>query len=519
MDLANTPCCGAGLQIELADESASEHLAAALAMLAEKGDLIALEGSLGAGKTTIARSFTRAMANNPELEVPSPTFTLVQTYELDEINIAHMDFYRLENPFEADELGIDEALETGVVIVEWPSRAADLLPRDGLLVKLVEKGSGRIAELTSSNERWSARLEKLQHIDALLAASGWNKAIRQRMPGDASSRRYERLNNGPDGLSGLLMDMPARPDGTPVHNGLPYSRIAHLAEDIRAVEAINRGLLAQGLSAPEVFAIDTCHGLAVIEDFGTASFRSLLDDAEKFGLCLTGAVMMLAKLAGTSWPDHVDLSSGETYQLPCYDMDALLVETELCLDWYWPQVRPDPLPDDIRDEFMTAWREVLQFGQASQPVWVLRDFHVDNLFWLPAREGDRKVGLIDTQDCVLGHPAYDLASLLQDVRVTIPADVERDYFDMYVAARISADDGFDASCFATAYAVLGAQRATKILGIFARLNARDGKPGYLRHLPRASDVLEHNFRHPALVSVKAWFDTNLPETLRQGAGT
>lgn len=488
-------------------------------MLAEKGDLIALEGNLGAGKTAIARGYIRALANNPQLEVPSPTFTLVQTYELGEINVAHMDFYRLENALETDELGIDDALEAGVVIVEWPSRAAGLLPQDGLLVELVEKGDGRIAELTCSNESWSARLEKLQHIDVLLTANGWTTATRKRMPADASSRRYERLSNGPDGVSGLLMDMPSRPDGEPVHNGLPYGRIAHLAQDIRAVEAINRGLQAQGLSAPEIFAIDTRNGLAVIEDFGVSSFRSLLDDTEQFGLCLTGAVMMLANMAKTDWPDHIELSSGEVYQLSHYDMDALLVEAELCLDWYWPHVRTDLQTDDIRDEFMTAWREVLQLVPTSRPVWVLRDFHVDNLFWLPARDGDRNVGLIDTQDCVLGHPAYDLASLLQDVRVTIPADVEKDYFDMYVAARSSEENSFDASSFAAVYAVLGAQRATKILGIFARLNARDGKPGYLKHLSRTSDVLEHNLRHPALETVKAWFDSHLPQTLREGAGT
>ena len=508
-----------GLRIELTDETASERLAAGLAMLAGKGDLIALEGDLGAGKTTIARSFIRTLADNPALEVPSPTFTLVQTYELDGTSVAHMDFYRLQEPAEIDELGIEEALDAGTVIVEWPSRAADLLPPGGLLIELSETNGGRRARLTSSNESWSARLEKLQHIDNLLAASGRNTATRHKIPADASSRRYERLSGGPDGRSGLLMDMPSRPDGEAVHNGLPYSRIAHLAEDIRAVEAINRGLLAQGLSAPELHAIDTRNGLAVIEDFGAVSFRSLLNDGEQFSLCLTGAVMMLANMAQNTWPDRIELSSGAAYQLSHYDMDALLIEAELCLDWYWPHMCGAPLHSEARDEFMAAWRDALQLVQARTQVWVLRDFHVDNLFWLPQREGDRKIGLIDTQDCVLGHPAYDLASLLQDVRVTIPPDVEQDYYDMYVAARSADDEDFDPGSFAAAYAILGAQRATKILGIFARLNARDGKPGYLRHLPRTSDVLEHNLRHPALGAVKAWFDRHLPRTLREGAGS
>ncbi len=508
-----------GLRIELPDEAASERLAASLAMLAGQGDLIALEGDLGTGKTTIARSFVRSLADNPALEVPSPTFTLVQTYDLNGASVAHMDFYRLEEAAEIDELGIDEALDAGPVIVEWPSRAGDLLPSGGLLIVLTETDGGRSAHLTSGSESWTERLAKLQHIDNLLAVSGWHIATRHKMPADASSRRYERLSGGPDGATGLLMDMPARPDDEPVHNGLPYSRIAHLAEDIRAVEAINRGLTAHGLSAPEIHAIDTRNGLAVIEDFGNLSFRSLLDDAEQFSLCLTSAVMMLATSAQNDWPDQVELSSGDTYRVPSYDMDALLIEVELCLDWYWPHVCDVPLRSEVRDEFMTAWRNVLQDVAVANQVWVLRDFHVDNLFWLPERDGDRKIGLIDTQDCVLGHPAYDLASLLQDVRVTIPADAEQDYRDMYVAARSAEDESFDAAEFSAAYAILGAQRATKILGIFARLNARDKKPGYLRHLPRTSDVLEHNLRHPALARVKAWFDAHLPRAVRESAGS
>ncbi len=508
-----------GVRIDLADEAASERLAAGLAMLAGTGDLIKLEGDLGAGKTTLARSFIRTMAGNPVLEVPSPTFTLVQTYELDGANVAHMDFYRLEDPAEIDELGIDEALDAGIVIVEWPSRASDLLTPGGLLVELSEKDGGRSAHLTSGNESWRARLDRLQHIDSLLADSGWDTATRHKMPADASSRRYERLSDGPDGANGLLMDMPARPDGDPVRNGLPYSRIAHLAEDITAVEAVNTGLLAHGLSAPEIHAIDTGNGLAVIEDFGAVSFRSLRDDAEQFSLCVTSAVLMLANMARTSWPDQIELSSGDTYKLAHYDMDALLIEAELCLDWYWPLVCSAPLPSDVRDDFMAAWRNVLQKVQASKPIWVLRDFHVDNLFWLPRRDGDKKIGLIDTQDCVLGHPAYDLASLLQDVRVTIPADAENDYYDMYVAARSADDEDFDATAFSAAYAILGAQRATKILGIFARLSARDGKAAYLKHLPRTSDVLEHNLRHPVLGTLKTWFDKHLPYSLRDGGGS
>jgi aminoglycoside/choline kinase family phosphotransferase len=144
----------------------------------------------------------------------------------------------------------------------------------------------------------------------------------------------------------------------------------------------------------------------------------------------------------------------------------------------------------------------------------MRDFHVDNLFWLAGREGHGRIGLIDTQDCVLGHPAYDLASLLLDVRVTFPKQVSDDYLDIYCALRAMVDDGFDEQAFRQAYAVLGAQRATKILGIFARLAKRDGKPGYLRFLPRTSEVLDICLRHPAMAPVRTWFDQHLPARLR-----
>jgi len=191
-----------------------------------------------------------------------------------------------------------------------------------------------------------------------------------------------------------------------------------------------------------------------------------------------------------------------------------MIEAELCLDWYWPWLTGATPSAEIRQSFVAAWDEVLPLAVVDKPVWVLRDFHVDNLFWLPEREGVARVGLIDTQDCVLGHPAYDLASLLLDVRVTFPKQVSDDYLDIYCALREAGGEHFDEARFRQAYAVLGAQRATKILGIFARLAKRDGKPGYLRFLPRTSEVLEYCLRHPALTPVKAWFDQHIDAVRR-----
>ncbi len=499
--------------VELPDEAASEAFAAGLAMMLRPGDLVLLQGELGAGKTTLARALIRAVANDTELEVPSPTFTIVQPYELPGLAIAHMDFYRLTDPGEVAELGVDDALETGAVIIEWPERAGAMLPPGGLVVRLEEQGSGRVAHIAAPDAAWLERLDRLAEVDSFIAAAGWQAARRIRIPGDASSRRYERLAGGPEGACALLMDMPARPDGPPVRNGLPYSRIANLAEDIRAVDAVNNGLLAQGLSAPRIHAIDLEAGLALIEDFGGRSFNSLIREGLDLSEQLTAAVELLADMAARDWPAAVTLSDGSSYGFRSYDRDALMIEAELCLDWYWPWLTGTAPDEAARQSFIAAWDEVLPRAVADKPVWVLRDFHVDNLFWLPEREDVARVGLIDTQDCVLGHPAYDLASLLLDVRVTFPKQVADDYLDMYCALRGASEDGFDEARFRQAYAVLGAQRATKILGIFARLAKRDGKPGYLRFLPRTSQVLEYCLHSPCLAPVKAWFEQHLPARL------
>jgi aminoglycoside/choline kinase family phosphotransferase len=182
---------------------------------------------------------------------------------------------------------------------------------------------------------------------------------------------------------------------------------------------------------------------------------------------------------------------------------------------FWPFVHGVEAPAAIRQEFEHEWAEVLPLADPTAPVWTLRDYHSPNLLWLPERHGIARVGLIDTQDCLLGHPAYDLASLLQDARVDIAAGRADELFDHYCRLR-SQRGAFARRDFETAYAVLGAQRASKILGIFARLSKRDGKHGYLRHLPRVSRALERNLQHPALAGLKAWFGRHLPAAAREG---
>jgi hypothetical protein len=163
-----------------------------------------------------------------------------------------------------------------------------------------------------------------------------------------------------------------------------------------------------------------------------------------------------------------------------------------------------------RAEFVNAWSETLQEVLASAPTWTLRDYHSPTLIWLPDREGIKRVGVLDFQDAVLGPPAYDVVSLLQDARVDVPADLELKLLSLYVRERKAADPAFDMAAFARAYAIMGAQRATKIVGIFARLDKRDGKPQYLRHLPRIEAYLARDLAHPALQKLRGWYETHLP---------
>ncbi|WP_421692904.1 tRNA (adenosine(37)-N6)-threonylcarbamoyltransferase complex ATPase subunit type 1 TsaE [Aestuariivirga sp.] len=487
-----------------------ESFAAELALFARPGMVILLMGDLGSGKSTFARAFIRALGDDPDLEVPSPTFTLVQSYDETRIPVSHADLYRLGSAAELDELGLDDLAKESVLAVEWPEKMLDWPVADRLLVELSGSGAAREASITATGA-WAQALARNQAITDFLAGTRWADAKRRFLEGDASFRRYETLHMGSE--AAILMDMPARPDGPPVKDGKPYSAIAHLAEDIRAVIAVNTVLLAQGYSAPRAEAFDLTHGFAVMEDLGRSVFGRMLQQGHDMREPMGAAVTVLADMAGRDWPRDVPLDGG-TYRVPSYDVEAQLIEVDLLPSWFWPHVKGSEIPQAARQEFEALWTELLPLTQPEKPVWVLRDYHSPNLLWLPEREGLKRVGIIDTQDCLLGHPAYDLASLLQDARVDIDFDFADVLYDRYCALR-AAHTHFDHAGFAVAYAILGAQRATKILGIFARLSKRDGKHGYLRHIPRVSRYLERNLAHPRLSGLKRWFDTHLPAARRE----
>jgi len=190
-------------------------------------------------------------------------------------------------------------------------------------------------------------------------------------------------------------------------------------------------------------------------------------------------------------------------------MGAMMIEVELLIDWYLPKLGVTP-SDATRDAYIALWREALLPIIDSYPTWVMRDYHSPNIIWLPEREGIARVGLLDFQDAMMGPAPYDLASLLQDARIDVPEKLEVTLLGRYARARRDLDPDFIPADFIKAYSTLAAQRASKILGIFARLEKRDGKPQYLRHIPRVWNYLQRSLAHPSLAPLNAWYGVHVP---------
>ena len=307
-------------------------------------------------------------------------------------------------------------------------------------------------------------------IRDFLAGEGFGAARRVPLAGDASVRRYERLEGGQ--RPAVLMDAP------PGQIDLaPFLRVGNWL----------RGL---GLSAPEVLSADPATGLALLEDLGDDLLNRVLAAGGHERSLYGAAVDLLVEMQRATPPDG----------LPPYDDAKMLAEASLLIEWYAPG-----LDAPAKADYVAIWREVLPAARAGEDSVVYVDYHADNLLWLPTREGLARIGLLDFQDARIGPPAYDLVSLLEDARRDVGHALAGAMIGSYLAARPE----LDAAAFHAAYAVLGAQRNAKILGLFTRLARRDGKPRYLEPLPRVLSYLRGDLRHPLLAPLRAWFERHL----------
>ena len=324
--------------------------------------------------------------------------------------------------------------------------------------------------------------ERAPVIARFLAGAGWADAAREPLAADASFRRYDRLTRA-DGATAVLMDAPPP------------------LEDVAAFHRVQSILLGLELSAPRALGLDTVHGLMLLEDLGDRTYTRALGEGADEAALYRLAVDLLVALHRRFEPSE----SG----VPPYDDARLLEEAALFTDWYLPALGC-PVTPAARAAYLELWRALFPLARRVPDSLVLRDYHVDNLMVVDGRAGLAACGLLDFQDAVLGPVTYDLVSLLEDVRRDVPAGLVVELKARYLAAMPT----LDPDVFAASYAVLGAQRNAKIIGIFTRLCRRDGKPGYLRHIRRTWRLLEADLRHPVLADLRDWFDRTLPTERR-----
>ena len=319
-----------------------------------------------------------------------------------------------------------------------------------------------------------------------LTTAGWGDANQAPLAGDASFRRYIRLNK--DGERAMLMDAPPP------------------TEDIRPFSQMARHLSTNGFSAPQILAEDENNGFLLLEDFGDDTFTNLLAQDEDEAALYELATDTLASI-------HLlhDIKTTPKWVQP-YNNDRLLMETALLLDWFMAAHDLD-VSSEAREAYDQAWVELFDKVHKGPQTLVLRDYHVDNLMRLEDRDNVKACGLLDFQDALVGHPAYDLMSLLEDARRDVDIEIQARMKDRYHASMGTKNrEDFD-----TAYAILAAQRHAKVIGIFTRLDRRDGKPHYLDHIDRLWGLLEESVKHAELSNIKNWLDTHIPKDKRIAA--
>jgi len=346
-----------------------------------------------------------------------------------------------------------------------------------------------------------------------LARTGWGDAKLMPLEGDASTRRYVRLRM--NGRGAMLMDQPPRAEtpaapatATPEERrALGYNAVARLAgADCGRFAAASNYLRSLGLSAPEVFACDTTHGFAVIEDLGDALYADVVPKGANERELYSAAADVLARLHASPAPAVLPPDK----PLHAYDETALLAEVDLLTEWFMPVALGRAASEAETAEHRLLWRKMLKPVLSAPSAFVHRDYHAQNLMWLPERRGPARVGLIDFQDAVSGARAYDLVSLIEDARRDVSQESAEATTQHYLDAMARQGTALDEDEFRGHMATMAAQRNAKIAGIFARLHKRDGKPRYLDYLPRVWRYLNLDLENPALGELKRWYDQTIP---------
>lgn len=494
--------------ISVADEAGTLRFADDVAAIARPGDVIALHGDLGMGKSAFARAVVRRLAGDPSLEVPSPTFTLVQSYETARFPVHHFDLYRLAEPDELIEIGFSDAIGEGLTLIEWPDRAGDELPAERLDIVISEGDGldGRRFLLEAHGGGWAERLDETFAVRNLLDRAGFQGAERRHLHGDASTRSFERATVGGD--AAVVMRWPAWRAYMKRADDDRYEEIVHLADSLTAFSAIADTLRRHGFRSPRVLDRDPERRLMLVEDLGS---DGIVHDDTPIAERYLVAARRLADLADVAWPEIAVDDIGGRWPMPRYDRRALATEAGLFPVWYMPRLTGAPLSADALTEWNALWDGLLARFDDDQQRLVLRDYHSPNILWQSS--GD-PVGMIDFQDGLLGSAAYDFAALVTDARVDVPDELAQAMTAAYVERRRSLDAGFDAADFTERAAILGAQRNAKILGRFVEYAERTGRTHHLRFLPRVRRNFEKALEVKVLAGVKLWYERLAPPAVQ-----
>lgn len=489
-------------RFECADENALCRFAADFAKALKPGDCIALHGDLGAGKTTFARAVIRAAADDfsDSLEVPSPTFTLVQLYETP-IPVAHMDLYRINDPVELDDLGLEAALQTGAALIEWPSRAEDNLPDNLINIYLKEpdgEPDARILVLDAPKD-FADRLQRSLQIRAFLNTHLGPDAKRMAFSGDASARAYELIDIGKERQPLILMDAPKTPDGPPIYDGLPYSQVVHLAEEVSAFVAISQLLISKGFAAPKIVAHDMPDGILLIENLGRGKIVDASNTPIHERYLVSASV--LAKVHETAWPQKCPLPDGTNHFIPRYDVRAMRIGLSLLPDWWGKENGLDP---KAADELYELWNPIFERFQSGYNDIIIRDYHSPNIIWRPDQQGSDQIGIIDHQDAMIGPGLYDVASLVQDARTIVSPELQKEILKTYCDARVS-NSAFDEAQARLDIATLCAFRNSRLLGLWVRLDLRDNKSRFRAYIPQTKTYLAQALAHEDLAPLRNWY--------------
>jgi aminoglycoside/choline kinase family phosphotransferase len=354
--------------------------------------------------------------------------------------------------------------------------------------------------------------EREERLQALLAHTGFAGARREIVSGDASTRAYERLTLGES--TAILMDAapraetpPCPPHASPAERAaLGYNATARLAASrVEAFAALAGHLRALGLSAPAIYGVDVEAGYCILEDMGAGLYWSMLQEGADAAPLSEAAIDALAQVQQFPAPSMLRVQLAH-WSVLAYDQVALQAEAALLPEWFAPRQLDRPISDEGLAEWRTAWDTAFAGLAPAASCLVLRDCHSPNLMWLPQRRGSARVGVLDFQDALAGHPAYDVASLLEDARRDVPREFAEAMLRRYLDRT-----SVDAEAFRAAFAVFAAQRNAKIIGVFARLKFRDGKPHYVaEHQPRVIRYFREDLKAPALAPVADWFSRWAP---------